>query len=293
MIPENVVRELRYIEVYTAKKIRNMRPGAYTSKLRGSGFDFDQHRHYRPGDDVRTIDWNVTARMNVPYVKQTHEERELNMVIAVDVSRSMDYGSDRFSKKEVLTFITGSLLFSAISDRINAGFLGFADRVLSYHPPRAPKTSAWTLLEDLWSLKSTETQTRLLPAAEYLNRELKQMSVVFFVSDFLSNEDWRRSNELKALAAKHDVIAVVLDEPGEDLLPAGSGYLRLKDMESGKVMALGLNEKNRSAYREAFLRHREQLVEYFYASRIDHVFIRATEHFLEPLMQVFEARKNR
>lgn len=293
MIPEHIVRELRYIEVYTARKIRNMRPGTYTSRLRGSGFDFDQHRHYRPGDDVRSMDWNVTARMNAPYVKQTHEERELNMVIAVDVSQSMDYGSGRYSKKDVLTFITGSLLFSAMTDRINTGFLGFGDRVLSYTPPRPPKASAWTLLEDMWSLQSGEARTEILPAIRYLNRELKQMSLVILVSDFLTGEDWRHNADLKALAAKHDVVAVVLEDPLESLLAASAGYVRLKDMESGKMMTLGLNEKNRTAYREAFRRHRRQLVESFYACMVDHLFVHTSENFLEPLMQVFQARRTR
>ncbi len=128
MIPEHVMHELRYIEVYTGKKIRNQRVGAYQSPLRGSGFDFDEHQPYRPGDDVRRIDWNVTARMDAPYVRHTHAERELNVMIAMDVSRSMDVGSTKYSKKEALTFITGSLVFSALSDQINTGFVAFADQ---------------------------------------------------------------------------------------------------------------------------------------------------------------------
>ena len=123
MIPPAVMRELRYLEVYTAKRIRNLRLGAYTSPLRGPGFDFDEHQLYRPGDDVRRIDWNVTARMNAPYVRHTHAERELNVMVALDVSPSMELGTSHYSKKEVLTFITGSLLFSALSDQINTGFI--------------------------------------------------------------------------------------------------------------------------------------------------------------------------
>jgi uncharacterized protein (DUF58 family) len=116
VIPEHVMQELRYIEVYTAKRIRNLRVGPYTSPQRGPGFDFDEHQLYREGDDVRRIDWNVTARMGAPYVRHTHAERELNMMIAIDVSRSMALGAGGRSKKELMTFITGSLLFSAVSD---------------------------------------------------------------------------------------------------------------------------------------------------------------------------------
>src|SRR5712691_7283831 len=114
MIPGHMMRELRYIEVYSAKKIRTLRVGAFTSRLRGPGFDFYEHQPYRPGDDVRRIDWNVTARMDAPYVRHTHAERELNMMIAVDVSRSMELGTSHYSKKKAVMFITASLLFSAV-----------------------------------------------------------------------------------------------------------------------------------------------------------------------------------
>jgi len=130
MIPADVLAELRYLEVYTAKKIRNLRVGPYTSPLRGTGFDFDEHRPYRPGDDVRRIDWNVTARLNAPFLRQTHAERELTVTIALDLSPSMTVGSSRYSKKEVMTFIAASLLFSAVTDQINVGLLAFSDRVL-------------------------------------------------------------------------------------------------------------------------------------------------------------------
>jgi len=118
MMPEQVVRELRYIEVYTAKRIRNLRVGPYTSPQRGPGFDFDEHQPYRQGDDVRRIDWNVTARMDAPYVRHTHAERELNVMIVIDASRSMQHGTGQRSKKELMTLITASILFSAVSDQI-------------------------------------------------------------------------------------------------------------------------------------------------------------------------------
>ena len=124
MIPEHVMRELRYIEVYTGRKIRNQRVGAYQSPLRGAGFDFDEHQPYRPGDDVRRIDWNVTARMGAPFVRHTHAEREMNAIVVMDASRSMGLGGREHSKREALVYITGSLLFSAISDQINTASIG-------------------------------------------------------------------------------------------------------------------------------------------------------------------------
>ena len=140
MIPDHVMNELRYVEMYAAKKIHSLRAGAHASQLRGSGFDFQDLRPYRPGDDVRGIDWSVTARMNAPYVRETRADCELDVMIALDVSRSMELGTSHASKKEVLAVITASLLFSALSDQVNVGFVAFADRVLDFSPPRRART---------------------------------------------------------------------------------------------------------------------------------------------------------
>src|SRR4029450_5575593 len=136
MMPDELRRELRYIEMYTAKRIRNLRVGAYTRRASATGFDFRQPRPYVPGDDVRRIDWNVTARLRTPFMRLTDAERELNLVVALDVSPSMGFGSSRRSKKEAMLFIAGCLAFSALADRIMIGFVAFADRVVAYFPPR-------------------------------------------------------------------------------------------------------------------------------------------------------------
>ena len=153
MIPEHVMKELRYIEVFTDRKIRNQRVGTYQSPQRGPGFDFDEHQPYRPGDDVRRIDWNVTARMGAPFVRHTHAEREMNVMVAMDVSRSMALGTTKHSKRETMTFITGSILFSALSDQINTGFVAFGDKVLLSTQPRRTRAAAWSVLEQAWALK--------------------------------------------------------------------------------------------------------------------------------------------
>jgi uncharacterized protein (DUF58 family) len=290
MIPEHVMRELRYIEVYTAKKIRNLRVGAYTSPLRGSGFDFDEHQLYRPGDDVRRIDWNVTARLNAPYVRHTHAERELNVVIAMDVSRSMELGTSHYSKKEVLTFIAGSLVFSALSDQINTGFLAFADRVLEYDPPRRSRASAWAVLERCWTLSPRPGTTALLPAIRHLLTRLKRMSVVFIVSDFITSEDVFGTPELSMLAARHDVIAVVPVDSLETTLPEGWGYVRFRDVESGHETAVALSPRTRREYAGEMRARREGLARAFYRVPMDHVFVPADSSPIEPLLKLFARR---
>jgi uncharacterized protein (DUF58 family) len=293
MIPEAVMRELRYIEVYTAKRIRNLRVGPYTSPQRGSGFDFDEHQPYRHGDDVRRIDWNVTARMNAPYVRHTHAERELNVMIAMDASRSMALATAPRSKKELMTFITASLLFSAVSDQINTGFLAFADRVLEHNPPRRSRASAWAVLERCWALSPRPGTTALRPALRHLLNTLKRMSVVFIVSDFITDEDLFGTPELSMLAARHDVIAVVPVDPLETALPEGRGYVRVRDVESGREAAVALSPRTRRAYAGEMRARREALARAFYRVPMDHVFVPADRSPIEPLLTLFAARMAR
>ena len=290
MIPEPVMRELRYIEVYTAKKIRNLRVGAYTSPLRGAGLDFAEHQLYRQGDDVRRIDWNVTARMNAPYVRRTHAERELNVEIVVDVSRSMELGTAHYSKKETMTFITASLVFSALSDQINTGFMAFADRVVAFNPPRRTRGAAWAVLERCWSLAPQPGGTAIAPAIRHLARMLKKTSVVFIISDFMTDEDLFACSDLAALTSRHDVIAVVPEDSAETALPAGRGYLHVRDLESGCGAAVALGVRSRRAFAEEARCRREALAAAFYRASIDHVFVPTSKSPVEPVLELFARR---
>ena len=291
MMPEHVMRELRYIEVATARKIRNQRVGTYQSPLRGPGFDFDEHQPYRPGDDVRRIDWNVTARMGAPFVRHTHAEREMNVMVAMDVSRSMALGSAAHSKREALTYISGSILFSAIADQINAGFLAFGDRVLMSTPPKRTRASAWTVLEKAWALKPSSSRTLMRPVVRELITSLKRMSVIFIVSDFVTDDDVLTSPELALLAAKHDVIAVVPEDPSETTLPAGSGYVQMRDVESGRRVSVGLGRQARAGYAAAIEQRRQDLARAFYRVPMDHVFVPTSGSPVLPVLSLFARRK--
>ncbi len=290
MIPEHVMHELRYIEIYTARKIRNQRVGVYQSPLRGAGFDFDEHQAYRPGDDVRRIDWNVTARMGTPYVRHTHAEREMNVMIVMDVSRSMSLGSSGYSKKEALTFITGSILFSALSDQINTGFLAFSDRVLTTTPPRRTRAAAWSVLDACWALPASSKRTRMRPALSELLGSLKRMSVIFIVSDFQTEDDALGSAELAQLAARHDVIAVIPEDPAERALPPGGGYLRVRDVETGRSASIGLGRGARARYAAEMKARREAIAKACYRVPMDHVFVPTDTSPVLPVLSMFARR---
>jgi uncharacterized protein (DUF58 family) len=223
-------------------------------------------------------------------VRHTHAEREMNVMIALDVSRSMELGTSHFSKKEVLTFITGSLLFSALSDQINTGFMAFADRVVAFNQPKRTRGAAWAVLEQCWDLAPRAGRTAIIPAVQHLVRTLKKTSVVFIVSDFMSDENLFASKDLGVLAARHDVIAVVPEDAAETALPAGRGYLHVRDLESGRDVAVALGPRTRRAYADEAARRRESLARAFYRASIDHVFVPTTASPVEPVLEMFARR---
>ena len=291
MLPDEVRRELRYIEMYTARRIRNLRVGAYTSRVMGTGFDFKEHRPYSPGDDVRRIDWNVTARLHAPFVRLTDAERELNLIVALDVSPSMAFGSVARSKKDAMLFIAGCLVFSALADRINIGLVAFADRVIAYFPPRHSRSHAWEALDAIWTLDGTSPRTALSPVARLLAGRLKRTSMICFVSDFMTADHEASTRDLKILGARHDLVSVVVEDPAEEALPAGSGTVRMRDLESRKAVRIALGEGLRRQYRAASVARRQALTESFYRIPMDPVFVRSDASAIEPLLRLFMSRK--
>lgn len=291
MIPDHLVEELRYVELRAARRIRSLRVGTYTSPQRGDGFDFDQHRPYRPGDDVRRIDWNVTARLGAPFLRQTHAERELHVVIAVDLSRSMRLASERRSKHEALTLVTASILFSAVADQISVGFLGFTDRIVQWTPPILNKARAWAALKDLWAVDEPGAQTAFIPVAAHLLRSLKRMTIVFLVSDFLTDENLGGSRELAMLASRHDVISVILEDPAETRLPAGAGFVRVRDLESGGEMTVGLSDDVRALYADTVKQRRAELRRQLYRIGADYVIVDTQSDVVEPLLCLLDRRR--
>ena len=293
MIPPHVLQELRYIEITSARTVRSARVGPHRSRPRGPGFEFDQHVPYRSGDDVRRIDWNVTARLNAAYVRQTFAERELDLVLVLDTSRSMRLGASSRSKKEALTYVSGSLLFSAARDQINAGFLAFSDEVLTWSPPRPATGRAWRMLEEIWALDPSARPTAMLPAIRHLQATLRTMAVVVLVSDFLVEDALLSSPELRILATSHDVVAIVIEDPADTELPPGRGYVRMRGVESGAERLIALNGKSRSAYAEAVDTRRRAMRDAAYGLGVDMITVAADQPVLQPVIDMFANRRSR
>jgi uncharacterized protein (DUF58 family) len=290
MIPEALMRELRYVEIATARKMRTMRVGPFMSRRRGDGFDFDQLEPYQPGDDVRRIDWNVTARLDSAFIRQTHAERELNVIVVADVSRSMDLGTSHRSKHEAMMLVTASLVFSAAASQASIGFLAFANGTMAWRPPRRGRAGAWAALEQCWAARGASGGTALGSAVRYLLARLKRMSMICLVSDFQTDEDPWRGPELPMLGARHDVIAIVPEDPIERELPGGFGYVTVRDLESGRRAVLDLGARSRRAYAADALLRRRALTRRFYQASVDHVFVRTDAPVIEPLLGLFASR---
>lgn len=284
-------RLLRALDITIGRRMEGLLAGDYRSSLLGDGTELALIRPYVPGDDVRRIDWNVTARLNMPFVRETHADRELNVVIALDLSRSMAFGAEVRSKKDVMLYIAACLVFSALADQVNIGFLAFSDRVLMYSPPRRTRARVWSTLEELWMLDVPAAPTAILPAVRYLAGHLKKVSSVFFVSDFITDEDLQASRDLKVLSATHDVIGVVVEDPREAELPAGRSAIRVRDLETGKSLRVGLGEGLRRQYRDLVTSRRARLIDFFYGVPMDHVFVQSDRSAVEPLLRLFAERR--
>jgi uncharacterized protein (DUF58 family) len=205
----------------------------------------------------------------------------------------MTFGTGSFTKKERLLFVAACLVFSAVADQVNTGFLAFSDRVLTYRQPRRSRARAWGMLDELWALEPEGRDTAILPAARYLSDRLKAVSIVFLVSDFVTREDLGASRDLRALAVRHDVIAVVVEDPAETALPpGGSGAVTLRDLETGRQMRVGLSRALRQEYAGAAARRRRDLVNLFYRTQMDHVFLRTDQDVVQPLLRLFATRRH-
>ncbi|MBI2358277.1 MAG: DUF58 domain-containing protein [Deltaproteobacteria bacterium] len=291
MTPEQLIEELRYIQIYTQNPVRDHWAGDYRSPLRGRGFEFDQHKIYQHGDDYRQIDWNVTARMRHPYVKRAFEEKELGAMIVADLSRSMDFASAEQSKRELLVKVAATLAFAAASDNMKVGLLGFTDGIEVELPLKKGLKQVWKILDSLWHIQPVSRATRFARALEYLATHLKRSTLIFCISDFITPEDLFASDKLKHLARRHDFIPIIIRDGWEEALPQGKGYMRLRDAEWGGEMLLALSGRQRRRYETLMRERKDTLQRWLYRLQLDHLSLRPGEPFLDLLIGFFLTRK--
>ena len=292
-LPPYLLNRVHYLELYTSRVVRSALMGDHKSRVRGHGFDFDEHKKYQQGDDYRQIDWNVFARLEEVFVKKNLEDKELNVVLVADISGSMDLSTHDVSKKELLLEIAAILAFSAAVDQIGVGLLAFTDRVEDYLSPAKGRRQAWKILERLWSLTPQGAHTDLHSPLEFLNTHLKKCTLIFYLSDFMGKGDLFYSPYLKMLVRRHDLVPVVIEDKLETVLPATRGFLRIRDLESGKEMIVRTSPENQKNYQRQLDERRSNLRSSFYRLGLDHLWLRSDRPYINPLLHFFLSRKRR
>lgn len=289
--PADLIRKIRRIEITTRRAVQDTLAGGYHSVFKGRGMAFSEGRPYQPGDEIRAIDWNVTARMGEPFVKVFAEERELTALIAVDRSASQDAGFGPQAKAEVAAEIAALLVFSALENGDRAGLLLFTDRIERYVPPRRGKKHGLRLITETLAFQPRGRGTDLSAALGHLSMAQRRRAVVFVVSDFLGGS---YEAALAVLARRHDVIPVVVTDPAEEALPDLPGLWPVVDAESGETVLLDLSDaRTRAGYQARARESGERRDRIFRRLSLDAVQVRPGDDYVAPLAALFRARTRR
>jgi uncharacterized protein (DUF58 family) len=287
VIPKELFRKIRRIEIRTRGLVNNLFAGEYHSAFRGRGMEFSEVRPYQIGDDVRTIDWNVSARTGETFVKLFEEEREQTLVLAVDISGSGSFGTGGVLKREMAAEICAVLAFSAVRNNDKVGLLLFSDRVERFVPPRKGRRHVLRIVRDLFVHEPASPGTRLAAALDHLLHVLRRRTIVVLVSDFF---DDGYAKPLRALGGRHDVVAVHLQDPRELALP-DAGLLALRDAETGRpVLVDTASREARDAFAEAAAARLAATRDALRSARVEAVTVRTDQDYVEPLAAFFRQR---
>ena len=287
---EDFFKQVKLLEINTRRMVNSLFAGEYQTAFKGQGMTFAEFREYVPGDDVRHISWNLTAKTGKPYIKTYDEERELTMILVIDVSGSSNYGAGDHLKKGIITQLAALLAFTAIKNKDRVGLLLFSDQVEHFVPPKKTRKSVYQILHDILYFKPKGKKTRLVDCFEHLMSALKKKSSLFIFSDFL-DQGFERS--LRQLAQKHDVVALKITDPTEINLPQ-LGLVHLQDPETHQVITVDTSDPVvRRNYQKTLLNFKNKQLQNLKKSNIDVVEIMSDKDFVAPLVAYFKRRYRR
>jgi len=290
MDTSEILKKVRKIEIKTRGLSSNIFAGQYHSAFKGRGMAFSEVREYQFGDDVRDIDWNVTARFHRPYVKVFEEEREMTVMLLIDVSGSLDFGTQKQMKKDMVTEIAATLAFSAIQNNDKIGVIFFSDKIEKYIPPKKGRKHILYIIREMLDFHPDSRKTDVKMAVEYLNSVMKRRCTAFILSDFYVNQDFEQA--LTICNRKNDVIAIQVYDIRAKVLP-DVGLMRIKDAETGHEMYIDTGSRRLRQAHENFWRSREHnLIKTFNKSNVDNVSIATNEDYVKALMQLFSQRRS-
>jgi uncharacterized protein (DUF58 family) len=288
-IPRELLKKIRKIEIYTARLVNQQLAGQYHSVFKGRGMAFSEVRQYQEGDDVRFIDWNVSARMNEPYVKLFTEEREMTVMLLVDMSASGLFGSLTQSKREVAAEVAALVAFSAIKNNDRVGLIIFTDRVERFVPPKKGKKHVLRVISEILTYEPDSPRTDLRGALDYLGKIANRKVVAFLVSDFLA-DGWARA--LQVASRRHDLVPVVIGDPMEEALPR-IGLVTFEDLETGELVEFHTSGPEGRAYRERVEKRRAERELLLRKLKVDFVNVLTDRPYVEALITFFRARERR
>ncbi len=293
MIPKEVLKKVRQIEIRTNREVTDVLGGQYHSVFKGHGMEFEEVREYLPGDEVRSIDWNVTARLGHPFVKKFKEERELTVMLVVDVSASGQFGSVRQTKNELAAELAAVLAFSAIRNNDKVGLIMFTDQIEKYVPPKKGRGHVLRVIREILAFQPRGRGTNLELALDYLNHVQRRRAVTFVLSDFQVDDDELVRKKLRVASKRHDVVALSLRDPREEELPA-VGLVELRDAETGERVLVDTFDRNvRDGFAAKGRARLETLRLLLRSASVDHVEIRCEADYMLPLIKFFKMRERR
>lgn len=285
----DVIKKIKKIHITTNHLVNDVMTGEYQSAFKGRGMEFAEVREYQAGDDVRSIDWNVSARMGKPFIKEYQEERELTVMLMVDVSASGLFGTSR-SKNEISAEIAATLSFSAIKNQDKVGLCLFTDRVEKYIPPKKGRGHVWRVIEEVLSFTPEHKGTDLSEPLEYIHRVLRRKAICFLVSDFQAGGYER---PLRIANKRHDMIAVAVSDPREVEIPA-IGYLELEDAETGERMLLNTNHKKTTKiYSEWIRKQQAENKRLLRSMGVDMIEVSTDRPYIDAIIRFFKLREKR
>jgi uncharacterized protein (DUF58 family) len=293
-----ILKKVRQIEIRTSRLVENTMGGEYHSVFKGQGMDFDEVREYVPGDEVRTIDWNVTARSGRPFVKKFTEERELTILLLVDVSASGNFGSTTQSKREMAAELASVLAFSAIRNSDKVGLILFSDKVEQYIPPKKGRRHVLRVIREILYFTPQSRGTNIVQALDFANRVTSRRSIAFLISDFQTTGDAAKGlaelqRAIRLTRIRHDLVALHIQDRREHELP-DVGLLAIEDAETGELLELPTsNPKVRARIAELSQRNVQALRRMFNAESIDSLELETGQSYIPPLMRFFKTRERR
>ncbi|MEO1999915.1 MAG: DUF58 domain-containing protein [Planctomycetaceae bacterium] len=285
-----ILKQVQRIQIVANRSVNDLLAGQYKSVFRGRGMEFDEVREYQPGDDVRTIDWNVSARAGTPFIKRYCEERELTVMFLVDVSASGAFGSTGRSKLDLVVEMAALLMFSALKNNDKVGLILFCDTVLNYSPPRKGKPNVLRLIREMVAAQPVPRETNLDAALDYLNRVHKRRSVVFLISDFQADSA-RRS--LAISNKRHDLVAITVADPRERALP-DVGFISFQDAETGEIVEVDTRHPRvRRLFESRAAERARSISDELKKVGVDELSIQTSESYATSLRRFFDAREKK